>query len=26
VLLSLPEPRAAAYAELDRWLDQLPAS
>jgi alpha-beta hydrolase superfamily lysophospholipase len=24
VFLSLPEPRAAAYAELDRWLDQLP--
>jgi len=23
VFLSLPEPRAAAYAELDRWLDQL---
>jgi alpha-beta hydrolase superfamily lysophospholipase len=26
VFLSLSEPRAAAYAELDRWLDQLPAS
>jgi hypothetical protein len=24
--LSLSEPRAAAYAELDRWLEQLPAS
>jgi hypothetical protein len=24
--LSLSEPRAAAYAELDRWLDQLPVS
>lgn len=23
VFLSLPEPRAAAYTELDRWLDQL---
>jgi len=26
VFLSLSEPRAAAYAELDRWLEQLPAS
>jgi alpha-beta hydrolase superfamily lysophospholipase len=26
VFLSLSEPRAAAYAELDRWLAQLPAS
>jgi alpha-beta hydrolase superfamily lysophospholipase len=26
VFLSLSEPRAAAYAELDRWLDQLPVS
>ncbi len=26
VFLSLSEPRAAAYAELDRWLRQLPAS
>jgi alpha-beta hydrolase superfamily lysophospholipase len=26
VFLSLSEPRAAAYAELDRWLDQLPAA
>ena len=25
VFLSLSEPRAAAYAELDRWLEQLPA-
>ena len=24
VFLSLPEPRAAAYAELDRWLTKLP--
>lgn len=23
VFLSLPQPRAAAYAELDRWLEQL---
>jgi alpha-beta hydrolase superfamily lysophospholipase len=23
VFLSLPDPRAAAYAELDRWLEQL---
>jgi alpha-beta hydrolase superfamily lysophospholipase len=23
VFLSLAEPRAAAYAELDRWLEQL---
>ena len=26
VFLSLSEPRAAAYAELDRWLEQLPAA
>ena len=26
VFLSLSEPRAAAYAELDRWLARLPAS
>jgi alpha-beta hydrolase superfamily lysophospholipase len=26
VFLSLSEPRAAAYAELDRWLEQLPYS
>ncbi|CAN1549686.1 PldB Lysophospholipase [Mycobacteriaceae bacterium] len=26
VFLSLSEPRAAAYAELDRWLAQLPAA
>lgn len=26
VFLSLSEPRAAAYAELDRWFEQLPAS
>lgn len=26
VFLSLSEPRAAAYAELERWLEQLPAS
>nr|ABP46523.1 conserved hypothetical protein [Mycolicibacterium gilvum PYR-GCK] len=25
VFLSLPGPRAAAYAELDRWLDSYPA-
>ncbi|CAN1566120.1 PldB Lysophospholipase [Mycobacteriaceae bacterium] len=26
VFLSLSEPRAAAYAELDRWLEKLPAA